>query len=67
MFKIACIKDKAPLYDDEVFGIECYTELEINDNDPAYNVAMVFMFRNRTKSILEDFEVTYKSTPGKLK
>lgn len=33
MFKIACIKDKSVLYDDEVFSIECYCELEESENE----------------------------------
>lgn len=64
-FRLSCIRDRSILYDSFDIGVECYSELEKNRELKRHELLFVFIYRNKTGKELEDFEVTYKNTPGR--
>lgn len=63
-FQLACLKDKALVYEDESLAIECFCKLERDVLRSSHFVNMSLLYQNKTDKVLEDFEVTYKNTPG---
>ena len=63
-FQAACIKDSEVLYEDDIIYVDCTTELIKDLQKKIHRLKMVFKYKNKTPKHMDEFEVTYRNTPG---